>query len=552
MHGQPKYAAGFSHFDYVNPDAPKGGELRFGVVGSFDSLNPFIVRGISPKGPAFSLYSSTVLYEPLMARSWDEPFTLYGLIAKSVEVPPNRAEIIFNIRKEARWHDGKPITAEDVLFSFESLRSKGRPNHRIYYKKVAKVEKLGSHRVRFVFKKEPSGKYDLEMPLIMGLMPILPRHDWEGRDFNKTSLRIPLVSGPYKLASVDVGRSLVLERVPTYWGRGLAVQKGMCNFDRVRFDYYRDDAVTKESFLSGGFDLRRESDPRKWVEMKNHPAVKEGRLSTVLFKHHRTEAISGFVMNIRRPLFKNPALREAVSLAFDFPWINKALLYGMGKRTRSFFPNSELAAPQDPQEKENVGRRKRLLRASTILKEAGYTLREGKLYTPEGKSVSFEVMLSDPTEEKMALEWSRSLRRLGIEARVRTVDSAQYQERLTSFDYDVVRTRWFNSLSPGNEQMNYWSCAAAKTMGSRNYIGICDPEIDRLAAAIPAASSRKELIETTQKLDHALMSGNYIVPFYYFGADPIAFFSGRLAHPKEPPIYGPILETWWSKKTSSK
>lgn len=543
MHGGPKHKAGFSHFSYANPNAAKGGTLNLGVVGSFDSLHPFIVRGNVPKSPAFGLYSSSSVYERLMARSWNEPFTLYGLIAKTIEVPEDRSEIIFNLRPEAHWQDGKPLTADDVVFSFKTLRAQGRPNHRSFYKKVKIIEKLSPSRVRFVFKKEPNGKYDLEMPLIMGLMPILPKHDWANREFNKTSLRIPLGSGPYKVSVVDPGRSLTLARDKNYWGQNLNVQKGLYNFDKVRIDYYRDDSIAMEAFLSGAFDLRRESDPKKWVKMKSHPSVTNKMLHPQLFPHKRTEAIAGFTMNLRRPMMKDKALRHAVSLAFDFEWINKALLYGMGKRTQSFFPNSELASPLPVKEPQD--RRHRLLKAAQLLKASGYVLRDGVLFTPKGSAVSFEIMLSDPTEEKIALEWSRNLSRLGIKANVRTVDSSQYQERLTSFDYDVTRSRWYNSLSPGNEQMNYWSCAAAKANGSRNYMGVCDKEIDALATAIPAAKTRADLVNATRKLDHALLEGYYVVPFYYLGNDPIAYFSDRIT-PAPSSLYGPILESWWS------
>jgi microcin C transport system substrate-binding protein len=319
----------------------------------------------------------------------------------------------------------------------------------------------------------------------------------------------------------------------------------MYNFASVRIDYYRDDAVAMEAFLSGAFDLRRELDPKKWIKMKEHPAVKDGRLDLHLFKHKRTEAMTGFVMNLRRPLMCDVVLRRALAAAFDFDWINAALLYGMGKRTESYFPNSELAWSQGKEEGPPL--RDRLLLAARELRKAGYVLSEGKLYTKDAQPVSFEVMLSDPTEEKIALEWARALQRLGIEARVRTVDSAQYQERLNSFDYDVTRVRWFNSLSPGNEQMNYWSCAAAKSQGSRNYMGVCDSRIDHLAAAIPAALTRHELVEDVRKLDRALLDGVYVVPFYYLGADPIASFKERVDHPKNTPLYGPILESWWSK-----
>lgn len=577
MHGAPKYAQGFDHFGYANPKAPRGGVLKLGVVGTFDSLNPFIVRGTVPQAPGFSLFSSAAVYETLMARGWDEPFTLYPLLAESVDVPEDRSFIIFTLNPAARWSDGRPVTADDVLFSYQTLREQGRPNHRTYYKKVEKAERLDERRVRFSFKRMPDGSWDREMPLIMGLMPILPRHDWQDRVFNQTTLRPPVASGPYQITKVEAGRSLTLTRNPDYWGRDLPAQKGLFNFDEVRIDFYRDDSVALQAFKAGAFDLRREPDPKKWTRAYDGPALVDGRMAQERFPHHRTEAISGFILNTRRPLMQDPAFREAVSLAFDFGWINKTLFYGLYKRTQSFFPNSELAAgPGLPEGEEKAvlekykdklpsslfvepvvqpgtdggdeSRRAALLQAASLLEKAGYVLKEGKLYAPSGEAVSFEVMLSDPTEEKIALEWARNLARLGIEARVRTVDSAQYQARLNGFDYDVTTGRWFNSLSPGNEQIFFWGCAAAQQKGSRNYPGVCDPVVDALAAAIPNAKTRAELVAATRALDRVLMAGHYVVPFYYLGADQIAFWASRLAHPRAIPLYGPIIESWWASQ----
>ena len=574
MHGTPKYAADFTHFDYANPNAPQGGTLRLGVVGSFDSLNPFIVRGQVPQG--LGLGNMALVYESLMARSWDEPFSLYGLIAQSVEVPPDRSSIIFTLRPEAHWQDGQPITADDVLFSFTTLRDQGRPNHRTYYKKVEKAEKLGDRRVKFTFKRNADGAVDREMPLIMGLMPILPQHDWQNRAFNQTTLRVPIGSGPYKIAKVDVGRSITYERDPSYWGQNVPAQKGLYNFATIRFDYYRDDSVALQAFKAGQFDLRREPDPNKWATAYDGPAVQDGRVKLERFPHHRPEAITGFILNTRRAPFNDPVLREAVGDAFDFGWINRSLFHGLYKRTESFFPNSELAATGLPQGKELTilekyraqlsprifienpappstdgtedPLRQNLLKAATLLKNAGYVLREGQLFAPNGAMVTFEILLSDPAEEKIALEWARTLHRLGIDAHPRTVDSAQYQARLNSFDYDVTTGRWFNTLSPGNEQIFFWGSAAAAQNGSRNYAGIHDPAVDALAAAIPAAATREDLVATTRALDRTLLSGHYVVPFYHLGTDQIAFWTSRLGHPDVTPVYGAILESWWKSE----
>jgi len=572
MHGKPKQDKNYKHFSYTNLNAKKGGELKLGVVGTFDSLNPFIVRGTAPATPAFSLYSSSAVYERLMARSYDEPFTLYGLIAKTIEVPDNRSYIVFNLNEKAHWSDGVKLTVDDVIFSYKTLLKKGRPNHRSYYKKIAKVTKLNNYSVRFDFKKEPNGKWDLEMPLIIGLMPVLPKHDWENREFNKTTLRIPVASGPYKIKSVDVGRSLILERDPNYWGKDIPSHQGMYNFDTIKIDFYRDDSVALQAFKAGAYDLRMESNPQKWLKAYDGVAKKDGRLKLESFPHHRTEPVKGFVLNTRKDLMKDIALRKALNLAFDFNWINKTLFDGLYKRTISYFPNSELEAGGNlptgkekeillhykdklPKEifteiaisKKDNNRRLNLVKAMKLLKTAGYFFKKGKLFNPKKKQVSFDVMLSDPSQEKIALEWARNLSRLGIIARIRTVDSAQYQSRLTSFDYDVTIARWFNSLSPGNEQLYFWGCNASKQQGSRNYAGICDNVVDKLASAIPAARTRADLVATTRALDRVLMSGYYIVPFYHLGVTQIAYWSDRLNHSNITPLYGPILESWWSQ-----
>ena len=573
MHGLPKYAGDFKAFSYVNPAAPEGGTLKLGVVGSFDSLNPFIIRGQPPYGVNTGNFS--LVYETLLARSWDEPFTLYGLIAETVEVPEDRSSIIFNLNPVAHWQDGKPITADDILFSFETLRAKGRPNHRTYYKKVEKAERLDERRVKFTFSPNADHKFDREMPLIIGLMPVLPKHEWENRDFNQTSLRPPLGSGPYKVTKIEPGRSVTYTRDLAYWGRKVPAVQGTFNFDTVKVDFYRDDSIALQAFKAGQFDLRREPDPNKWATGYESAALKDGRLKLEAFEHHRPEAIYGFIFNTRKSLFQDPALRTALSYAFDFSWINRNLFHGLYKRTESFFPNSELAATGLPDGKEltileqykdrlpseifttpfmasttdgsEESLRGNLLKASAILKVAGYNLKDGTLYSADNQPVAFEVMLNDPMEEKVALQWARALQRIGISAHVRTVDSAQYQARLTDFDYEVTTGRWFNSLSPGNEQMFFWGGPAATQKGSRNYAGIRDPVVDALAIAIPAAATREDLVATVRALDRVLLAGNYVVPFYHLGVDQIAYWPQRLAHPEKPPVYGPILETWWAQ-----
>jgi microcin C transport system substrate-binding protein len=572
MHGEPKYAADFAHFDYVNADAPKGGVLKLGVTGTFDSLNPFIVRGQVPLG--LSLGYMSVVYQPLMARSWDEPFSLYGLIAESVEVPADRSSIVFNLRPSARWQDGLPITAEDVLFSYQILRDKGRPNTRTFYKKVDKAEKLGPLRVKFSFKRNADGSIDREMPLIMGLMPILPQHDWQDRNFDETTLRIPVGSGPFKLVKVDPGRGVVYKRDPDYWGRDLPSQRGLYNFDEIRVDYYRDDNIALEAFKAGAYDWRREFDANKWATGYDFPAAHDGRVKLERDEHHRTEPAYGFIFNTRRAPFDDPVLRAALEYTFDFNWINKTLFHGQYKRVNSFFPNSELSAPPLPEGKELAlldkyrsqlppevfttpvtppetpsdedGMRANLLKASDMLRTAGYVMRDNQLYAPHANApVQFEILLGDPAEEKTALEWTRMLKRVGLDARVHTVDSAQYQQRMAKFDFDVTAGKWINSLSPGNEQANFWSSAAADQPGSRNYPGIKSPVVDALAEAIPAAATREDLVAAVHALDRVLMAGHYTVPLYYAGADRVAYWTPHLRHTDTVPLYGTVLEGWW-------
>ena len=571
MHGEPKYADGFSHFDYVNPVAPKGGILRLGATGTFDSLNPFIVRGTPAQGLNTGIMS--LVYESLMTRSWDEPFTLYGLSAETVDVADDRSSITFHINPKAHFSDGKPITADDLLFSFTTLRDKGRPNHRTYYKKVAKAERLDNLSVKFTFKPNADGSIDHEMPLIMGLMPILPKHDWEDRDFNQTTWRIPVGSGPYKITKLDPGRNIIYSRDENYWARDLPVERGLYNFDNIRFDYYRDDGIALESFKAEQLDLRREYDINKWSTGYDSPAVDNGRIKLEQLPHHRTEPISGFVLNTRNALLKDPVLRHALSEAFDSGWINRNIFHSQYKRAESYFPNSELAAPPLPDTSEiklldayrdqlpatifteaitppstdgsDASLRDHLLKASNALQKTGYTLRDNQLYAPDGKPVTFDILLNNPAEEKIAMTWARALTRLGIPARVHTVDSSQYQRRLAAFDYDITTVKWFNSLSPGNEQIAYWNSQAADQSGSRNYPGIKNSVIDAITRQLPAAKTRQELITYTHALDRLLLAGDYIIPFYYTGADDIAWWTPHLRHPDVIPMYGTVLESWW-------
>ncbi len=570
MHGAPLHEDGFAHFDYVNPKAPKGGALRLNLVGSFDSLNPFIVKGRAAEGLSF-------VHERLMARGQNEPFTLYPLLAERIEIRPDRSAIRFHVNPRARWQDGRPVTADDVLFSFESLRARGRPNHRTYYNKVAKAEKTGPLAVTFHFRRA-NGVIDREMPLIMGLMPILPKHVWQDRAFDETTLDLPLGSGPYRVAEVEPGRSIVYARDKNYWGRDLPSRKGMFNFDTVRFDYYRDESVAMEAFTARQVDARREGDPRRWQELKRLAGKRGFRIRA--FPHKRPEPVRAFIFNTRRGIFSDPKVREALNYAFDFDWMNRTLFRGEYRRIESIFPNSELAAAGPPSEKEMAllkkwirilpqrlldqpfhlprakGRgagamRANLLHAARLLKQAGYGVKDGALTGPGGKDFVFEILLSRAQDEKIALEYARSLKKLGITAHVRTVDSAQFQARLNDFDYDMVLFRWINSLSPGNEQTQYWGREAARIKGSRNYAGIENRIVDGLVQKLVSAKTRADLVAAARALDRVLMWNFYMVPLAYRGTDPFVLWPD-IAYPSTIPLYGMGMDTWYSEARSQK
>lgn len=561
MHGAPLYPPGFDHFAYADPNAPKGGSLTLAQPGTFDSLNPFILKGV----PA--AMESDLVFESLMARSLDEPFTLYGLIAETVEVPPDRSWVEFALRPEARFQDGTPITVDDVVFSFEVLRDQGRPNHRLYYRRVARAERTGPRRVRFVFQ---AGS-DWEMPLIMGLMPILPKARYGGGRFERASLDPPMGSGPYRVASASPGRSIVYGRVRDYWGRYLPVNRGLHNFDRIRIDYYRDDDASFEAFKAGLYDLRVESDPARWVRGYDFPDMRHGLVLRKALPHGRPSGLFGFVLNTRRPLFHDIRVRQALDLAFDFEWVNRSLLFGAYRRIASSFDNSELAAhgPPTPAEARLLApwrdripdaiwrygyrppvaaderNRTNLERAQALLKAAGYEVRDGRLvHARSGRPFAFEILLANPNHERLALVYARMLTRLGIQASVRTVDPTQYEARREQFDFDVIVHAWGNSLSPGNEQAFYWGSAAADDPGSRNYPGVRDPAIDTMIATLIQARTREDLVAAARALDRLLMAGRYVVPLYYSPEDWLAWRSS-LRMPDRLPRYGYSVETWW-------
>lgn len=548
MHGAPKYGAGSAHLDYANPDAPKSGTLRQAAIGTFDSVNPFAIKGKPAQGLG-------LVHDRLTARVRDEPFTLYPLIAQRLETPEDRSSLTVHIDPRARFSDGSAITAEDVIFSFETLRAQGRPNMRQVYKLAQRVETPDAMTVRFVF----GPGYDRETAMIFAMMPVLSKKWWEGKPFDSATLTPPVASGPYKIAQVEPGRRIVYERNPDYWAANIFPNKGLYNLDRIVYDYYRDDTVAFESFKAGDLDYRREFDIAKWSTGYDFPAVRAGKARLETLAHGRPERARSLIFNTRRPPFDDIRVREALSLLPDFAWINKTLFYGKYKRINSFYPNSELAAqePQPSAPPSEAQMRRNLREADRLLKQAGWTVTNG-VRSKDGKPFSFEILAGAPEDEKIALAFVRNLERMGIHATVRALDSAAFIDRLNGYDYDMLLYDWISSLSPGTEQALFWGCEAGKQPARWNYAGICDPRIDALAAAIPETKSRAELVADVKALDRLLMEGHYAIPLFYPGADFVAYRT-FLHHPQAKPVYGlaqevfgNVLETWWAEPDAGK
>ena len=562
MHGEVAYPPDFTHFSYVNPDAPKGGSLVMAAIGSFDNLNPYIVRGTPASGAG-------LVFETLTSQSNDEAFSEYGLIARTIEMPEDRSWVAFELRPEARWHDGRPVTVEDVIFSLDILKTKGAPFYRAYYANVVEAVADGPNRVKFVF----DGTTNRELPLIVGQLPVLPKHYWEGKDFERTTLDPPLGSGPYRVKSVDAGRSIAYERVPDYWGADVPVNKGRNNFDEVRYEYYRDPNVALEAFKAGRFDLRVENSSRFWATGYQGPALDKGLITKLEIPTEGGTGMQGFVFNTRREKFKDPLVRQALSYAFDFEWTNQTLFYGAYSRTWSYFANSELAssglpsaeelkllepyrdrlppevferAYQPPVTEGSGNNRDNLREAVALFKRAGYEIQGGKLVnTATGQPFEFEILLdSGGLFERIVGPFAKSLERLGIKAELRTADDAQYQKRIETFDFDVITSVFGQSLSPGNEQREFWGSAAADTPGSRNVIGVRDPIVDELIDKIITAHSREDLITATRALDRVLLWSHYVIPQWHNRVTRIAFWD-KLEHPATWPRYGVDLFAWW-------
>ena len=571
LFGELKYGPDFKHFDYVNADAPKGGEVSMGVPGSFDSLNTFIIKGNPAAGLSF-------LYDTLMTPSYDEPGAEYGLVAKTVSHPDDFSSVTYTLRKEARFNDGTPITPEDVIWSFETLK-KINPFYNAYYRNVAKAEKLPGDKVKFTF----SEKGNRELPQIVGQLPVLPKHYWTGkdadgktRDIAKTTLEPPLGSGPYKIAEVETPRRITYERVKNYWAKDLPVNVGTNNFDRIRIEYFKDPTVALEAFKTGRVDFRMESSAKNWATAYDFSAVKDGRVKLEKIDTKNNQGMQGFAFNLRRDKFKDPRVREAFDYAFDFEWANKALFYGQYRRTNSYFANSELASSGIPKGDElkllepfkdklpaklftepyktpktdgSGNNRANLRKANDLLNAAGWIIKDGKRVNKKtGEPLEVEFLLDSPMFERIVLPYQQSLKRLGIGATIRTVDTSQYENRVDNFDFDIIVQTFPQSMSPGNEQRDFWSCDAAKTNGSRNVIGICDPVVDAMIDKIIYAKSRRKLVTATHALDRVLLWRHYVVPQWYAGYSRVAYWD-RIAHPKNMPGYSIGFPTiWWHVK----
>jgi len=565
MHGEPAGPAALAHRRYVNPDAPRGGRLVLGVQGTFDTLNPFVVRGLPVPG------ARSYVWETLMQRSYDEPFTLYPQVAAGLEVPEDRSWVIFHIDRRARFSDGRPATAEDVRFSYELLRERGRPNHRSYFRKVARVDLIDSHTIRF----DLAGAGDRELPMILGLMPVLPRHAIDPETFEETTLTPPVGSGPYTIAEVRAGESVTFRRDPSWWGAALAINRGLHNVDEVRFDFYRDGNTLFEAFKKGLVDVRVETDPGRWASGYDFPAIRDGRVLRDTIRQGTPKGIRGLVMNTRRTVFEDVRVREALGLLFDFEWTDRTLYADGFERSQSLFEGSELSArgrPADEAERRllaSVGAavrpdildgtyavpvsdgsgadRNRLRQALALLGQAGYRLDGGVLKGRDGQPLAFEFLVATRDQERLALTFQRFLQRAGIRMSVRNVDAVQYDRRLRDFDFDMVDYRWWNtSLSPGNEQAFYWGVAAAATPGSRNLPGINDPAVDRLVSAIVEARTRGELVTAARALDRVVTGGFYWVPLFHQPAQWIARWN-HVGTPAESSLFGYLVETWWRR-----
>ncbi len=563
MYGDLRYDEDFAHFDHVNPDALKGGQLRQDAPGTFDSLNPYIIKGTPAAGLA-------LIFDTLLVSSFDEPFSEYGLIAESIEVPEDRSFVRFNLDPKARFHDGEPIKVEDVIFSFNILRDEGSPLYRYYYANVSEIEKTGERQVTFSFDEGTNR----ELPLILGQLPVLPKHYYDEHPFNESTLTPPLGSGPYTIGEFEAGKFIEFDRVEDYWAADHPVNIGRYNFDTIRYDYFRDRDQAQQNFLAGELDIFRENSSKRWATGYDVPAVEEGRIILEELPDGGSSVMQGYAFNTRRDIFKDPRVREAIALAFDFEWMNENLFFGQYERANSYFSGSDVFASRalpdemelqileplrgqipeevfttvfEPSKTDGSGNdRENLRQAFQLLSEAGYALENGVMTHQEtGQPLEFEYIYTQPASERIANAFRDRLETLGIVMNLRRVDTAQYVRRLDEFDFDMTTGLWGQSLSPGNEQREFWGSAAADRPGSRNLVGIKDPAIDSIIETIIAAESREELEASARALDRVLLWNHFVVPQFYNYVDRIARWN-YIRHPEEMPLRGLDLLSWWN------
>ncbi|MER8958840.1 extracellular solute-binding protein [Mesorhizobium sp. M0701] len=573
MQGEPALPADYKHFNYVNPDAPKGGSITSCVVGSFDNLNPFILRSLrtTARGMMDQAFGNLV-FEPLMQRNYDEAFSLYGLLADTADMDTERKSIEFHLDPNAKWSDGEPVTPEDVLFTYDVFTEKGRPPYSQRMKAIAKLEKTGDRSVRFTF----NDKADREFPLIIALTPIIPKHAFNKDTFDRTTLKPVIGSGPYTVAQVVPGQRIVFKRNPDYWGKDVPSKRGFDNYDQITIEYFLNANAKQEAFKKGICAIDDDSDPVKRERDLDFPAFHRGEVIAETFDTGIPPVVNGFLFNTRLPKFSNPVVRRALGMLYDFEWANKNLFGGKYTRTMSFWQNSELSALGHPaSEKEKAllapypgrvpadvmdgtyrppatdgsGQDRKVLKAAfELLKSAGYTVQDGAMLDPEGKPFGFEILTASQDEERLATIYQRTLEKLGIDVGIRSLDGDQIQSRKQRFDFEVLvgSTGFNNSLSPGIEQTGRWGSAAAKAEGSFNLAGVADPAVDAAIEAMLRARSKEDYVAAVRVLDRLLISGNYMVPTQHNNQQWLAYWN-YLEHPQKTPIYGYQLPTWWRK-----
>lgn len=563
LNGQPKYKKGFRHFDYVNPNAPKSGVLKRASEGSYDSLNPFVLKGTAAAGIG-------IIYDSLCVQAEDEPFSMYGLVAQGIFISPSNDYVDFRINKKARFNDGVKIKPEDVVFSFNILMDKGIPQYKKYYEDIKNVKKISEDMVRFEFKTDKNS----ELPLIISQLPVLPKHFYEKNKF-EANMTAPLGSGPYRVLDFKPGKFINYKRVENYWAKDLPVNKGRYNFDEIKYEYYRDSSVSLEAFNAGEYDFRMENIAKLWATGYKGGLIDRGEIIKEEIKHSQNAGMQGFVFNLRKKKFQNRNVRKALSLVFDFEWINKNLFYGQYKRSGSYFSNSELASTGLPSREElkilskykgkipqevftevfklpltngNGRNRINIRKATSLLEKEGYLIVQGKRINPKtGENLDFELLVSSPGMERIALTYKRSLKRLGVKMEVKRVDTNQYYNRLRTYDFDMTAAVIAQSMSPGNEQRYFFSSKAADIPGTRNFFGIKNPVIDEIIEELITANGRDDLITHCKALDRVLLWNYYLIPHYHSNTHRIAYKKG-LKHPKKTPEYGLGINSWWWEK----